>query len=99
MQATNVIIGPVVTEKAERLKAESKAYVVHVHHEATKIDVSKALEKFYDVKVAKVRIVWVRPKTRQLGASTMEKRHRSKRALVTLKDGSKALDLTAFQTR
>src|SRR5438874_1391692 len=100
MDLTHVIIGPVVTEKSERLKAgvtgksgkTTHTYTLQVHHGATKVDIGRALEKFYDIKVRKVRILWVRPKVRQLGAGgVMEKRHLSKRALVTLTESSKAL--------
>ena len=50
MQLTSVIIGPVVTEKAERQKTMG-TYTIVVHPAATKIDVKNALRKFYDVEV------------------------------------------------
>src|SRR5205085_1331452 len=93
-------IGPVVTEKAERLKAQEgkHAYTLWIRPAATKIDVQNALEKFYDVEVLKVRITKVEPKTRLLSAGkVMEKRHAGKKAIVTLTSDSKALDLAAFQ--
>lgn len=101
MNAANVIIAPIVTEKSERLKAAEgkRTYTLRVHPDATKIDVEKALEQFFQVRVEKVRVLWVQPKVRSLGAGFMEKRHRAKKALVTLTKDSKALDLTTFQTR
>jgi len=98
MELSSVIIGPVVTEKAERLKTEG-VYVIRVHPQATKIDVKNALRKFYDVEAASVRVLLTRPKTRIVGQGTvMEKRHRSKRMIVTLGKKSKALDLSTFRT-
>jgi len=100
MDLSNVIIGPVVTEKAERLKtAATHTYSLRVDPAANKIDIKKAIKRFYDLDVVSVRIQWVRPKTRQLGAhAVMEKRHRMKKALVTLAPKSKPLDLSAFHT-
>ena len=101
MDLSRVIIGPVVTEKAERLKAgdDVHVYTIRVAPEATKIDVKNALRMFYDVDARSVRIVKVQPKSRILSAEvTMEKRHASKKALVTLRAKSKALDLSNFQT-
>lgn len=97
MNLTHVIIGPVVTEKAERLKA-SHTYVIRVRPEATKIDVKNALRKFYDVEVASVRALRTVPKSRLVGQGTiMEKRHRTKRMIVRLTKKSKPLDLSTFR--
>lgn len=98
MHLSSVIIGPVVTEKAERLKTQG-TYVIKVDQNATKIDVKNALRKFYDVDVASVSVLRVRPKVRLLGqGTTLEKRHRSKRMIVRLTKKSKTLDLSAFRT-
>ncbi len=99
MDISRVIIGPVVTEKAERQKVADTGhvYTLRVAHKCTKIEVSRALETLYGVKVSKVRIVKIQPKTRVLSAhSSMEKRHAGKKALVTLQKGSKALDIAAI---
>lgn len=97
MHLSSVIIGPVVTEKAERLKLEG-TYVIRVRPEATKIDVKSALKKYYDVDVDSVRVLRTVPKTRMVGqGQVMEKRHRQKRMIVTLSKKSKPLDLANFQ--
>ena len=101
MDLSRVIIGPVVTEKSERLKAGETvhAHTLWVSPDATKIEISKALKLHYDVDVAKVRVISTQPKTRDLGGGKMmEKRHAGKKAIVTLKKKSKALDVAAFQT-
>jgi large subunit ribosomal protein L23 len=101
MDLTRVIIGPVVTEKAERLKAgdDVHTYTLRVAPTATKIDIKNALKAFYNVEVVKVRIMRTQPKTRLMPmGGTMEKRHAFRKALVTLAKKSKPLDLAAFQT-
>src|SRR3989344_2958730 len=99
MELSRVILGSLFTEKSERLKATGArhTYTLRVAHSATKIEIKQALKKFYDLEVSSVRVLWIRPKTRTLGKGTMEKRHRTKKALVTAVAKSKALDLASFK--
>lgn len=98
MELSQVIIGPVVTEKSERQKAADKRVVtLQVALKATKVDVKNALRKFYDVDATDVRVMRVPRKTRRIGRNQeMEKRHHYKKVMVTLAAKSKALDLTAI---
>ena len=98
MELSRVILGPVTTEKSERLKSE-RTYTIRVSPAATRIEVKLALEKFFDVQVMSVRIMQVRQKSRMLNANrSLTKRHAQKRALVTLSTKSKTLDLAQFKT-
>lgn len=97
MELTSVIIGPVVTEKAETQKAQRRTYSVLVSPKATKIDVKNALRTLYGVDVTSVRVMRVRPKTRALGAGRVfTKRRAAKKMMVTLSEKSGALDLVKF---
>jgi len=98
MDLSRVIIGPVVTEKAERQKV-NRTYTLHVAHKANKIDVKNALSKYYDVEVTSVRAQRVPGKVRSSrGSGTRQKRHPMKKVMVTLSPKSKALDLAAFRS-
>ena len=98
MELSRIIKGQVVTEKAERQKVASRTYTLRVDQSATKIDVARALETYFDVTVQSVRMQWLRVKARALGGSrVLTKRHRSKRAIVTLAPKSKPLDLSTFK--
>ncbi|TSC97001.1 MAG: 50S ribosomal protein L23 [Candidatus Peregrinibacteria bacterium Greene1014_49] len=100
MDLSRIILGPIVTEKAERLKAAGRTYTIRVAPAATKIEVQKALKEFYNIDTASIRVMRTRGKTRQLGqGKVMEKRHPIKKMMVTLASGSKTLDLTAFTSR
>ena len=97
MDLSRVILGPIVTEKAERLKATGKTYTIKVAPAATKVEVIKALKEFYDIDARSVRVMRTRGKIRAMGqGKVMEKRHPIKKMMVTLAPGSKTLDLTAF---
>lgn len=99
MELSRIILGPVVTEKAERVKAIDRSYTMRVNNDATKIDVKSALKKFYNVDVASIRVMRTPRKTRALGAGrVMLKRQASKRMIVTLTEKSPALDFSKFKT-
>lgn len=99
MSYARVILGPVVTEKAERMKAaERHTYTLWAEKSATKIDVKSALEHLYDVQVDAVRVMRTKSKKRSFGAGqTMVKRPSQKKVLVTLRPKSKPLDLSTFK--
>ncbi len=98
MELSRIIMGQVVTEKSERQKAAGRTYTLRVDPAATKIDVARALETFFGVEVTSVRMHRVRVKARALtGSRVLTKRHRSKRAVVTLAPKSKTLDLSTFK--
>ena len=99
MDITRIILGEVTTEKSERMKtANNRVHTLYVHDDATKVDVKNALKHYYDVDAASVRVMRVGPKSRLFGRNqTMQKRHRYKKALVTLAPKSKTLDLTTFK--
>jgi len=67
MNAHDVIRRPVITEKATVLKEENGTLCFEVHPRATRIDVRRAVESIFSVKVADVRILQVSSKPRRLG--------------------------------
>ncbi|MFA7682517.1 MAG: 50S ribosomal protein L23 [Candidatus Peribacteraceae bacterium] len=98
MDLTRVILGAVVTEKAERLKSQ-RTYTLRVAQQATKVDVVAALKRYYDVEVKSVRVMRVISKVRPFGrGGMMQKRHPYKKVCVTLAPKSKVLDIATFKT-
>lgn len=96
MDLSRVILGSVVTEKAERLKT-GRSYTLTVSPAATKVDVQNALKQFYGVEATSVRTMRTPGKARLIGRGRVfTKRHPSKKVIVTLAKDSKALDLTHF---
>ncbi len=100
MDLTRIILGPVVTEKAERMKESGKrVYTLHVRSDATKVDVKNALRKLYDVEVLSIRVLRMSSKLRTVGrAKVIRKRDPFKKMMVTLGPKSKQLDLTAMKS-
>ena len=78
---------PLVTEK-NSLMAEDRTYVFEVSRSATKVDISKAIEKYFRVKVDSVRtsICRDRSKKTKVGVSDV---HYWKKAMVKLAPGEK----------
>ena len=79
------ILRPVITEKATYLGAQDK-YVFEVALTANKIEVSKAIEKLYNVKVIKVNIIRQRGKRVSYGRINGRTK-RTKKAIITLQKG------------
>ena len=93
-----IIVRPIFTEKMSRLEDERK-YCFQVQLGANKVDIKKAVESMFDVKVQKVstmnRIGKEKNMTVRSGGRTIRtngKRSNWKKALVTLKEGE-SLDL------
>jgi len=82
------IVRPIVTEKAETAKSGQNKYVFQVARQANKLDVRKAVERYFRVKVAKVAVVNVSGKPKRMGAFKGT-RPDWKKAIVTLKPGQK----------
>ncbi len=86
-----ILIRPLLTEKAVDLKDESNYYAFVVDKRANKKEVAEAVEKAFDVKVDKVRIVNVHPKPRRYGRFEGKKAG-YKKAYVKLKEGEKKIE-------
>ncbi|QRN85349.1 50S ribosomal protein L23 [Clostridia bacterium] len=83
----DVLIRPVVTEKALRMMEENK-YTFFVDTDANKIEIKNAVHKQFNVDVEKVTTVTVRGKKRRQGRFVGKTSDR-KKAIVKLKAGSK----------
>ena len=84
-----VIIAPVITEKASALAAENK-YAFRVHAKAEKIEIGRAVEALFPgVKVASVNVMNYSGKLKRMGRSPKAGRRSDwKKAIVTLSEGA-----------
>ena len=82
MNARQVIIRPVISEKSYALLAANK-YTFRIHEGANKTQVRKAIEEIFGVRVDGVRTQWVKPKPKRRGISSGHRR-KWKKAIVTL---------------
>ena len=85
------ILGPVVTEKTTELKDRTRTLCFRVHPDANKIDVKRAVESLFKVKVAGVRTMHVVGKLKRRGKS-QGYQSRWKKAYVTLTEGEKMIE-------
>ncbi|MEN2986584.1 MAG: 50S ribosomal protein L23 [Thermodesulfovibrionaceae bacterium] len=86
-----IIKKPIFTEKAMDLKDKENKIIVEVHPEANKVQIKKAFEQCFKVKVDKVAVINVKPKRKRVGLYTTTTK-KIKKAIITLKPGEK-LDL------
>ena len=90
MAAQDIIVRPIITEKS-MLGATDKKYTFEVAKAANKIEIAKAVEELFKVKVAKVNTVNVRGKLRRQGRYQGYTRS-WKKAYVTLTEDSKSIE-------
>jgi large subunit ribosomal protein L23 len=76
-----------LTEKAARLKADENQVVFEVAIGANKLEIKDAVERLFDVKVARVNTLVQRGKQKRMGKG-LAKRRNWKKAIVTLREGS-----------
>jgi large subunit ribosomal protein L23 len=91
MNANQVIRRPLVTEKSTMLREDTNVIAFEVDPNANKIEVKKAVEELFKVKVAEVRLFNVRGKMKRMGRWAGRRRDWRK-AYVRLKEGEKAPD-------
>ena len=85
--AHDVIVRPIITEKSSRMMSQNK-YTFEVLREANKIEIRKAVEEVFKVKVASVHTVSIHPKPKRMGR--FSGRTRSwKKAIVKLLPGQR----------
>ena len=87
-----VLVQPRISEKSGKLAAMNK-YVFVVKKDANKVEVKKAIEGTYKVRVIQVNMITNSAKTRNFGR-TVGKTQAFKKAIVTLKTGDKIEGLT-----
>lgn len=91
-----IIIGPLLTEKITNLQETERKYGFRVHPGANKLEIRRAVEEKFGVKVAKVATMNTQGKTKEMTVRsggrvirTRGKRSAGKKAIVTLRIGEK----------
>ena len=88
MNAGAVVVGPVITEKGTLVNEQGNQVVFRVHPDANKVEIRRAVETLFKVKVEKVRTSRLMGKARRVGRH-LGRRPDWKKAYVTLAEGSR----------
>ncbi len=91
MTAYDIIKRPIVTERS-MAQTERKCYTFEVTKAANKIEIAKAVEELFGVKVDKVNTLNMIGKKKRLGAQPAGRRRNWKKAMVTLTADSKTIE-------
>lgn len=88
MHPTQIILRPIITEKVTTLRDAVKQIAFFVHPQSNKIEIKKAIEVLFSVKVVAVNVVNCSPRVR---IRSRRKIHISgwRKAYVTLAPGEK----------
>ena len=85
---TDVLKKPILTEKSLRLMDVENKYTFDVDVRCNKVEIKEAVVKLFNVKVEKVNVMNIRPKTKRVGRYE-GKTNRRKKAIVKLAEGNK----------
>ena len=85
MDMHDILIKPIVTEKTTMMMSDGK-YTFQLPLNANKVEIRKAVEQIFKVKVAKVTTLRIMGKMKRMG-KYIGKRPDYKKAIVTLKEG------------
>lgn len=88
MDYTQILLRPVVTEKATALR-EGGVYAFFVAPRANRIEIGKAVEEAFKVKVTNVNVVTVKPRRRVRQGRVKGRIAGYRKAYVTLAVGNK----------
>ena len=89
--AYDIIIRPIITEQSMEA-TEEKKYVFQVAIDANKIEIKKAIEEIFGVKVEKVNTIRMDGKAKRQGAAPQGRRANWKKAMVKLTAESKTIE-------
>jgi len=84
----SIIIAPAITEKNTALRTEQDKYTFKVDRNATKVQIRKAVEKLFGVKVVSVNTMVVKGKLKRMGRFSGY-RSNWKKAIIRLEKGQK----------
>ena len=94
MDYTNIIIRPLLSEKANKMSSMKKQYVFEVSVKSNKLQIKEAIEKKFEVKVDKVRVMNYKGKMKNTSVRSNGKvlrtsgfRSNWKKAIITLLEG------------
>ncbi|WP_252315880.1 50S ribosomal protein L23 [Sinobaca sp. H24] len=90
MEARDIIKNPVITERTAELM-ELRQYTFEVNVKANKIQIKKAIEEIFEVKVSRVNTMNYKGKFRRFGRYTGFKPNR-KKAIITLTEDSQEIE-------
>jgi large subunit ribosomal protein L23 len=88
MKTTDIVRGPVVTEKGTLVSELGNQVVLRVHPQANKVEIRQAVEQLFGVKVERVRTSRFLGKSRRVGRH-IGRRPAWKKAYVTLAEGQR----------
>ena len=90
--AYDIIKRPIISEQS-MAEIDNKKYVFEVAKDANKIQIAKAVEEIFGVKVAKVNTLNMQGKEKRTGRYPAGRRPSWKKAMVTLTPDSKSIEL------
>ena len=90
--AYDIVIRPIITEQSME-DMDIKKYVFEVAPDANKVEIAKAIEEIFGVRVIKVTTTTVHGKLKRVGANPQGRTKTWKKAVVKLSEDSKNIEI------
>jgi len=90
--AYDIIIRPIITEQSME-DMDIKKFVFEVAKDANKIEIAKAIEEIFDVRVIKVNTITMHGKQKRVGSQPSGYTKEWKKAIVKLSRDSKNIEI------
>jgi large subunit ribosomal protein L23 len=90
MKQSDILIKPILSEKANKLSEKQNRYSFVVDRKANKLEIKKAVEQFYGVQVSEVNTIVVPGKTKAKytkAGFVVGRKSAKKKAIVTVAEG------------
>jgi large subunit ribosomal protein L23 len=84
--ARSIVLKPLVTEKGSRLREKGNKYLFRVANNANRLEIKRAVEEIFSVKVKSVKTMIAHGKVKRMGRYSGQ-RPDWKKAVVTLQEG------------
>ncbi|GAB6038966.1 50S ribosomal protein L23 [Fundidesulfovibrio butyratiphilus] len=89
MSYANILLKPLISEKATRAKEEANQVIFYVASKANKLEIKQAVEEAFKVKVTEVNVIRRQPMVRRRHGRAVGRIAGYKKAYVTLAEGDK----------
>ncbi len=93
LQANEIIVAPILSEKSLTLKEKERLVCFKVHKEANKLQIKQAVEEIFKTRVVQVRIINYQGKIKRYGRF-QGRRASWKKAFVKIAPEAKMIEFT-----
>ena len=67
MDLSDILVRPILSEKSDKVREKNRVYLFHVYKKANKLQIQRAIENLFNVKVESVNTFVKKGKSKRIG--------------------------------